>query len=396
MSPAKRVAIVIRTRFEENQAILRGIAGFEQRHGPWLAFVDDQAVSVQNPEWLFGQRWDGVICGPTTAEIADQCRRRGIPLVDLRDSLETFPDVPKVRPDNVAIGHTGAEHLLEKGYAYFGFCGFANTSWSQERRNGFVEAVRLGGQQCDVLVTDYPGRLAPDWNGIQETVIVDWLRRLPRPVAIMACNDLRAIQVINACQQAGIVVPEEVAVLGANNESSRCELCHPSLSSVVINAVRIGHRAAELLNGAMKGTPLTAREELVEPLSVAARRSTDMLAIQDSKVARALHYIREHACRGLTVDEVVREAHVSRSVLERKFRNYLRRSPQAEIRYAQVQRAKYLLAETDASIAEIAEATSIEYPEYLCVLFKRLTGETPRSYREKARSWKAGSVSTQG
>ncbi|MBI5425847.1 MAG: DNA-binding transcriptional regulator [Opitutae bacterium] len=388
MSPAKRVAVVIRTRFEENQAILRGIAQFEQRHGPWLAFVDDQAVSVQEPDWLFRQEWDGVICGPTSAAIAQQCRRRRIPLVDLRDNPEAFPGVPKVRPDNVAIGHVGAEHLLEKGYAHFGFCGFANTSWSQERRHGFVEAVTLGGQQCDVLETDYPGKQAPDWNSAQEAVIVDWLRRLPRPVAVMACNDLRAIQVINACQQAGIVVPEEVAVLGANNESSRCELCHPSLSSVAVNANRIGYRAAELLHAAMKGEAAKESGELVEPLKVVARRSTDVLAIGDPKVARALHYIREHACRGLTVDEVVREVHVSRSVLERKFRNYLRRSPQAEIRYAQVQRAKELLAETDASIAEIAEATSIEYPEYLCVLFKRITGETPRRYREKARSWK--------
>ncbi|MBI2513239.1 MAG: DNA-binding transcriptional regulator [Opitutae bacterium] len=388
MTPPKRVAIIVRTQFEVNQSVLRGIAQFEQRHGPWLAFVDEQAVSVQEPDWLFDQRWDGVICGPTTLALARRCRRLRIPLVDLRDHPEIFANIPKVRPDNIAIGHLGAEHLLEKGHAHFGFCGFANTSWARERRRGFVEAVKLAGKQCHILETDYPGAIAPDWDNAQEKAILGWLRHLPRPLAVMACNDLRAIQVINACQRAGIVVPEEIAVLGANNQSARCELCHPSLSSIAVDAMRIGYRAAELLHAAMSAAPPKATEELVEPLHVVARRSTDALAIADPKIARALHYINEHACQGLTVDDVVREVHVSRSVLERKFRDHLRRSPQAAIRYAQVQRAKALLADTDASVAEIAEATSIEHPEYLCVVFKRITGETPRSYRERARHWK--------
>ena len=388
MSPAKRVAVVIYTRFEENQTILRGIANYERTHGPWIAFVDDQAVSATDPTWLFQKEWDGVICGPTTAAIATKCRQRRIPLVDLSDRPDRHAGAPKIRPDNVGVGHTGAEHFFDKGFRHFGFCGFANTSWAQERRAGFVEAVKLAGYTCDVLETDYPGKVAPDWSSAQETEIIAWLRRLPRPVAVMACNDLRAIQIIHACQHAGIVVPEEVAVLGANNESSRCELCHPPLSSVAINAHRIGYRAAELLSDSMAGRAVPTKEELVEPLHIVTRRSTDVLAIDDPKVALALNFIREHACSGLQVDAVVKHVHVSRSILERRFRRFLGRSPQAEIRHAQIQRAKQLLAETDRSIAEIAELTAFEYPEYLCVVFKRLVGQTPREYREKSRAWR--------
>lgn len=384
----RRVAIVIHTRFEENQSILRGIAHYERTHGPWIAFIDDQAMSVQDSSWLFAQSWDGVICGPTTPEIAAMCRERRIPLVDLSDRPVQHPGVPKIRPDNLIVGHMGAEHLLDKGFKYFGFSGFANTTWAQERRKGFVEAINLAGHSCEVLETDYPGRMFPDWNSSQEREIIAWLQKLPRPVAIMACNDLRAIQVISACQQAGIVVPEEVAVLGANNESSRCELCHPPLSSVAINAHRIGHRAAELLHALMENQSIAAAEELVEPLQVVTRRSTDVLAIDDAKVALALNFIRENACTGITVDDIARHVHVSRSILERRFRRFLGRSPQTEIRHAQVQRTKQLLADTDKSIAEIAELTSFEYPEYLCVVFKRLAGETPRAYRDRTRSWR--------
>lgn len=384
----RRVAIVIRTRFEENQVVLRGIAHYERTHGPWTAFIDDQAFGVDNPSWLFAQPWDGIICGHTNQAFADQCAERGVPLVDLRDSPERYLGVPQIRPDNVIVGHMGAEHLLDKGFRFFGFCGFINTVWAQERRAGFVEAVKLAGHPCEVLETVYPGRMIPDWNSLQEQEIVSWLQRLPRPVAIMACNDLRAIQVICACQQAGIVVPEEVAVLGANNGASRCELCHPPLSSVAINTHRIGMRAAEMLHALMEKRPVPPEVEFVEPLQVAARRSTDVLAIDDPKVALALNFIRENACGGLSVDKVAKKVHVSRSILERRFRRFLGRSPQTEIRHVQIQRAKQLLADTDKSIAEIAELTAFEYPEYLCVVFKRFTGETPRAYRDKTRTWR--------
>ncbi len=201
--------------------MLKGIAHFERTHRIWMAFHDDQAHSESDPKWLQSKKWHGVISRHTTPALVAACRERGMPLVDLND-VEPFPGVPKIRPDNVGIGHLGAEHFIERGYQKFGFAGFANSCWSRERRDGFVEAVRLAGRDCSVFDVDYPGDLTPFWEEKQIGVLLEWIRALPKPVALMACNDLRAQQLISAAQAGGILVPEEVAILGANNDSIRC------------------------------------------------------------------------------------------------------------------------------------------------------------------------------
>ena len=143
--------------------MLKGIAHFERTHHVWTAFHDDQAVSEVDPQWIRGKKWQGVISRHTTPQLVAACAERGIPLVDLND-VEPYPGVPKIRPDNVSIGHLGAEHFIERGYQKFGFTGFANNLWSRERRDGFVEALRLAGRECSVFDVDYPGDSTPFWD----------------------------------------------------------------------------------------------------------------------------------------------------------------------------------------------------------------------------------------
>ncbi len=362
--------------------MLRGIAHYERSHRPWQAYLDDEAKAVDDPRWIRGKPWSGVISRNTTADMVAECRAAGIPLVDLSD-CDPFDGVPKVRPDNHALGHLGAEHFLERGFRQVAFCGFSNHAWAVERRDGFVEAARLGGLESQGFDVSYPGDLTPQWDEEQTAVLARWLHGLPKPIGIMACNDMRALQVMAACQAAGILVPEEVAVLGSNNDAIRCDLCFPPLSSVATDPFQSGYRAAEMLDRLMMGEELPDSYVRIDPRGVVARQSSDVLAVDDRNVAAALSYIREHACSGITVDQVLRQAAASRSQLEKKFRKFFGRSPQAEIRRVQVDRIKQLLIETDFPLKKIAELAGFEHVEYMSVVFKRLAQITPGEFRRR-------------
>jgi LacI family transcriptional regulator len=379
-----QVLLVFQTRFEECTAMLKGVAHFERNHQLWIGFLDDEARAEKDPQWLRSKKWSGVISRHTTAPLVQACAELHLPLVDLNDT-DAFPGVPKVRPDNNSIGHLGAEHYIERGYHHFGFAGFANNGWSCERRDGFAEALRLAGRPCEIFDVKYPGDITPLWDTQQIKALVGWLRELPKPIGIMACNDSRAQQVMSAAHAAGILVPEEVAVLGANNEPVRCELAYPPLSSVSPNAFQSGYKAAEMLATLMARQQPACTDLRIEPLGVATRPSTDVLAINDRNVAAALSVIRQRACTGLRVDEVVQAAHASRSQLEKKFRKHLGRSPQAEIRRVQVAKIKQLLVETDYPLKRIAEMTGFEHLEYMSVVFKRLTGASPGAFRRNTQ-----------
>jgi len=365
--------------------MLQGVAHYERTHRPWRAYIDDEAIAETDPAWVRSQKWSGVISRHTTPALVRECAALKIPLVDLND-CDPFDDVPKIRPDNQAIGHMAVEHFHERGFHRIGFSGFGNCAWSRERRDGVTEAARLGGVNCVVFDVDYPGDLTPSWDEEQTAALSAWITKLPKPIGIVACNDLRAFQVMDACEAAGVLVPEEVAVLGVNNDAIRCELSFPALSSVASDPFQSGFRGAETLDRMMRGEPIENRYLRIDPRGVITRQSTDVLAIEDRSVAAALSHIREHACDGLTVEDLLRPAGASRSQLEKKFRRYLGRSPQAEIRRVQITRIRSLLAETDYKLKVIAELTGFEHIEYMSVVFKRVAGITPGEFRKRHQS----------
>ena len=387
--PHPRVLLVFDPRFDEVGAMLRGIAEYEQGNGPWTFFLDDEARAETDPGWLLQHDWSGVISRHTTPMLAQACVERAIPLVDLNDT-PAFSGISKIRPANTSIGRLGAEHLLDAGFRTFAYSGFANASWSRERASGFVQAVEQAGFSCVVHDVDYPGELSPAWDRRQQQELMVWLRRLPRPCAVMACCDLRALQLLAAARTAGLQVPEELAVLGANNDVVRCELASPPLSSVAASPTEAGRQAARLLGRLMAGTLVVPADLRIEPTGVITRGSTDVLAVTDQGVAAALRYIRAHACKGINVDQVLPHAVMSRAQLEKKFRQHLGRSPQAEIRRVQVLSIRQLLVETDLPLKHIAELTGFDYMEYMSVVFKRLAGLTPGAYRRQYR--RAGSA----
>ena len=384
-----KIALVLHTYMEENVGIIKGIAEFERIHANWTFFLDDRAISAEDPDWLLKDKWDGIICRHEKVDLLEECVKRGIPCVDLgnlppedpRVPTLRLPGVPKLQPDERAVGHAGAEHLLERGFTHFGFCGFSNDTWARERRMGFVEALELVNFKCELMDTDYPGLADPRWHAKDVEKIGQWLRNLANvPHGIMACNDLRGHQVADAAMELGIVIPDEIAIVGANNEAVRAELTHTPLSSVPVNVFDWGYRAAEALNALIKGE-FVQEMTFIDPLPVARRRSTDALAVEDTVVSDALSIIREEACSAIRADDLARRVNVSRSLLEKKFRLHLRRTPSEEIRAVRIAAVKRMLLDTGKTLAEISEETGFEHPEYLSVMFKRMTGENPRDFR---------------
>jgi len=384
MNPAKQIALILQTRLEDNIGILKGIAAYARKNCNWHFFLDDQAMSVSDPSWLFRREWDGVICRNRVKQVLAECVRRRIPCVDLDDAVSRVPEVPNVRPDNRSVGSAGARYLLAKGYRNLAFCGHSSELWSTERRQGFVEAIKAEACRCEVFETTYFQKLTPDWDISETAAIAQWLGRMPRPLAVMACNDMRALQVIQAAKDIKLKVPEDIAVLGANNESVRAEISHPTLSSIPMDNSHWGELAAQqlhLLFDKKESNPVT----YIHPLDVVVRQSTDTAAVDDPVVVKAMRIIQEQAVSNLRVEALAEQLKVSRSMLERRFRRCFRRSPQEMIRQTRILEVKDLLLNSNQTLASIAQQTGFEHPEYLTVLFKRITGETPRSFRQKHR-----------
>jgi LacI family transcriptional regulator len=208
---------------------------------------------------------------------------------------------------------------------------------------------------------------------------------LPKPVGVMACRDDQGLRLLDACRRAGVLVPDQVAVLGVDNDDIQCHMATPPLTSIDLNPEHVGYEAAALLERLMDAKPPPAGPVLLPPRAVVMRQSTDVVAVDDPEIAAALQYIRRHACDGLRVAELLARLPLSPSVLERRFRALLGRSPKAEISRVQLERARQLLAETDLPLDAVAEKAGLRDARYLCDVFARKTGMTPGAYRKQSR-----------
>jgi len=242
-----------------------------------------------------------------------------------------------------------------------------------------VNLIRERGLFCSVH------SLAPAHSGRQESEIksiAQWLLHLPKPVGIMACYDFRGRQILSACRENEIAVPDEVAVMGVDNDAVLCELADPPLSSVNLNAHRAGYDAAALLDRMMKGETINhPGGHLIDPLGVVARQSTDVLAVEDPGVVAAVRYIRAHACEGISVKDVLKAAPQSRRSLECRFKKLIGRTPHDEISRVQLNRVRQLLVESDLSLEQIAESAGFAHAGYLSTVFYQSVGVNPRAYR---------------
>jgi LacI family transcriptional regulator len=307
----------------------------------------------------------------------------GLPTVVIGHQQREIRGVVNVSTDSEAIGRLGAEHLLGCGFKQFAYCGYARTplesaQWADTRRKCFAAKIREAGFAPPVsfmLSMD-----ARDWAREQDAGI-EWLRSLPKPVGLMACNDDCGQRVMALCKLAGLAVPDEVGLIGADNDEVVCGLMDPPMSSIAINFERAGYEAASALDNLMRGDPGVPPRITAAPTHVVARRSTDFVAAEDPHLRKALVFIRDHARAALSVDEVALASGLSRRSLEKAFRATLGRSILEEIRRSRTDQIARLLVETDLSVAQIADVLGFADVQHVARYFRAAKGISPMAFR---------------
>jgi LacI family transcriptional regulator len=379
--PLCKVALLIETSNAYARGLLGGIQAWMRENHRWSVYFAEQGRGDDPPAWLKNWKGDGIIARIENAAIAKVIASMALPTVDM-SAGRLLPKLPCFEIDETGIGQMAAEHFLERGFKNFAYCGDSRFIWSQHRGQGFANALTRQGH----TVHEYkaPAGLGPEADD-EMLAIRTWLQSLPKPVAVFCCYDIRGRLVLDTCRSFSIPVPDRVAVLSVDNDELLCSLAHPPLSSIIPNAARTGYEAAALLARMMDGEKVPPECRVVGPTGVATRQSTDVLAVEDAHVGRAVQYIREHACEGICVDDVVTSSALSRRLLEGRFKKYLGRSPHEEITRVQILRVKDLLAHTDLPLAEVADRTGFRYVEYLSAVFKQKVGVPPGKYRLEHR-----------
>lgn len=388
---SRQVALAFPLAVPHLALFMRGVTDYAREHGDWTfiaspvgtgGFPETLDMSLQS---LKGWPGDGVITVITTKAQTQAARGLHIPVLNLAGTLRDT-GLPRVMVDHKAIGRLAAEHLLECGLRRFAYLGVKNVWYSQLRGEGFTERVAQAGGQF--LVHEVPRRVDPKqpwYLGLQE--IDRWLRTLRPPVGVLAVHDYRARLLIDECRQLGLDVPNDVALIGVDNDETICEFCRPPLSSVSRSGRRVGYEAARLLDRLMAGKPLPARDILIPPDGVVRRRSTDMVAFDDPHVAACVRYARGHVAGVFGVERLIKLVPISRRLLEKRFRRCTGHTPYDYLCQLRTQRAKELLTGgKKMEMHEIATACGFPDTQRLRLVFRRLTGVTPTAYRRQHAS----------
>lgn len=382
MSRPIRIGLVFDYSLAYCRGILRGIKRYAQTKESWvftpIAPTPDATAALKR------LRPAGLVAHIFSEPLAEGLVSLKTPTVNVAGIL---PDLrlPRVGLDDVTIGRLAAEHLIGCGLRNFAFIGHPDHAYSVRRDRGFLAHVESAG----FAVQRYHERRSQfDPRGqlwaLDERVRV-WVLDLPKPVGVFACNDIWGVQLSELCRKAGLRVPDDVAMVGVDNDDLLCELARPSLSSVAVPAEQIGFEAAALLDRMLAGRKPPAEPKLLPPTGVVARQSSDLLAIEDAEVAAAVGWVRRNAHKPVGVKDVLREVPVSRRSLERRFRKILGRGVWEEIRRVHMERAKHLLSSSAMPMSRVAEASGFTDSKHLSVVFREETGMTPTDYRRQFR-----------
>ncbi len=387
MPKIPKVILLIENSRTYGRELLRGIARYSRLYGPWSFYMKPPfylesggRITQLNVSHLKQLGADGIIMRDTGKP--EEITALGIPTIIASAIKEQMPGIPTIRTDDATMGEMAADHLLERGFRHFGYCGFDDMSWSQKRKDSFAKAIAKAGFETNIYQQPR-ARTKRVWDN-EQSFIADWLKSLPKPVGLMVCNDDRGRQITETCNAVGLNVPDEIAVIGVDNDNLACELSSPPLSSIALSVERAGYEAAELLDKLMAGKKKkTTRTITVSPTHIVTRQSTNILAIEDHEVVQAVRFIRKHAKELIQVSDVLNVVVVSRRSLERRFRRALGRSVHDEIRRVRIEQVARMLVETNLSVSQIA--LDLGYPgvDHIARYFQREKGMSPLTYRKR-------------
>lgn len=381
----ERVALLLRSDMAFDRAIARGVGDYIRNHKGWIILMDP--LMEVTLEGLRHWNPDGILTSIHLSSIADVLSLSGVPTVGFGTYEEARADqlpIPMVASDQEEIGRMAARHFLHRGLKNFAFCGGDERAfWCQQRLAGFEEVLREEGYEVDVFKPDFQGPIR-----MPEAVkaVGAWLRGMPRPTGVFVFFDGWARWVLDACVLEGLKVPQEISVLGVDNDRWLCELAQPRLSSIDPNVKTAGYLAAEMLDGLLKNQLEPPKVKLVAPSEVVERDSASFMAFKDPLVAVAIRYIRDHACDPITTADVLKVTGMSNSTAYRKFMKEFGRPIHAEIQRTQMERVKKLLTTTNLKVTVIATQAGFSNIRYLTKVFRDATGQTPTEYRRSSSS----------
>lgn len=379
-----KIALLFNANKVYDRQVVEGIGQYIQASQcTWDIFVEDEFI--YHAETINHLAIDGIIADFDDPKTVELLQHTQIPTIAVGGSYKRpdfYPHFPYVATDNEALIEMAFAHLQQKGLAHFAFYGLQTDTekhWSQERKNSFVSL--MDKNNYPIYIYEGGQTTAENWLTEQQKLI-NWLRTLPPHTGIVAVTDARARHLLQACEYCKIAVPEELCVIGIDNEELIQYLSRVSLSSVEQGTREIGYQAAKLLHRLLNGQKVTCTPVLVMPEAVHSRTSTDYRSLRDPLVIQAMHYIRHRACQGIKVEQVLDHLVVSRSNLEQRFKNEMGQSIHQVIHQEKLYRAKNLLQQTELSIQEIAEMCGYPSIQYFYSVFKKELGMTPRMFRE--------------
>ncbi|MFA5251930.1 MAG: DNA-binding transcriptional regulator [Phycisphaerae bacterium] len=381
-----KVILIIERSRSFGRGLLHGIIQYSNLHGPWLYYMKPEFYrqgKEKSHKWLTDLDADGVIAHTWDPDFIDSVVNLGLPAV-ICGLDKPKRKACRLSTDEISAGRMAAEYFMKRGFRNFAYCGFDNMIWSQQKCDGFKRALAESGFQTSVYRQPGAKHLRKPDN--EQSLIAAWLKSLSKPVALMTCNDDRGQEVLAACKIAECKVPDDVAILGVDNDELICNCSYPQLSSIALSTERAGYEAAKVLDKLMREQKITENEKEVTilPLHVVTRQSTDIMAIEDKDVAEAISFIRRHSREIIQVGDVAQAVGLSRRALEQHFRKALNHSIHEEIKYTRINQMANMLIGTNLSISQIAKLLGYSYAaNNIARYFKQQKGMSPLDYRKK-------------
>jgi LacI family transcriptional regulator len=380
-----KIILLIERDTNTSCELLKGISKFSQVYGDCVFYRlppcymdkhDKKGIVQQIRKWNI----DGAIINVTKYEDTSLAES----IINMLNYSIVFPyfdyefsGIPHITSDPSNIGKFAFEHFRKKGFKNFGFCGFSELHWSNQRENSFKKYVLVN--KCEFHCHRATGIASED--GYEN--ICDWLMSLPKPIGILCCNDDMGQDVIEACQILGLRVPVDVAVLGIDNDEMLCTLCRVSLSSIELNTAHVGFHAMRLLTKMITQKQIIDKQLRIEPISIVPRQSTEIFAVDDSDVLKALQFIQDNIKKPLQVEDVCQHTFLSRKGLYQKFHRTLGCSVYDEIKRMRVEQIKTMLEITDLTVSQIAYELGFTSVSHIARFFSQVEKMTPSEYRKK-------------
>ncbi len=374
--------VLVDTSTTWGREIINGVIRFTNRRPLGRIFVEARGMQerLRVPKTVNVQ---GVIARVRSDEMASDLKAMKVPVVNVSGIKLTECVFPQVTSNMRKVAELAVEHFVEKGFLHFGYFGLKGLRYVTEQQHQFEEKVSQMGYSCASFRETTHRGVEPDWCHNRELLL--WIKELPKPVGIFSWNASSAREILYACLDAGLRVPDEVAILSGSEDDLLCQAAPIPISAVVPATQLLGFRATEVLHNLIRGGPSQSEPILIPPIGVKTRQSTEILAVQDPALVKALNFLSQNPDKQINVDYLARQAGVSRRALERRFRDVLKRTPADEIRRVRLETARRLLAETDLPISAVADALGFESQGYFASLHRRYFKKSPIQYRLECR-----------